>query len=246
MPQASVDRALRMIDDKFLAQRLRPTVERVRLQIGRGSPNTVAPMLEAWFAGLAPRLGVAPAAEAGQLAPPPAVRQALDAVWATALAAATELAGLAVAQERETLSSERQDVAHAREALARHSAKHCCKSQSPRRAHSWPRQRSAPRSWRPSSNTPRRICKPPARPWRTWCRPMRANAAPMPISFAPKLASCSGPRSGRLLASGDCCRRSTGRASRAKQAQRELSDAQCVHDKERVGRDSCKNPQKPT
>jgi uncharacterized protein (DUF2267 family) len=44
--------------DALIAEGLRPTIERVRLKIGRGSPNTVSPMLEAWFATLASRLGV--------------------------------------------------------------------------------------------------------------------------------------------------------------------------------------------
>jgi hypothetical protein len=36
--------------DARLAEGKRPTIERVRLKIGRGSPNTVSPMLEKWFA----------------------------------------------------------------------------------------------------------------------------------------------------------------------------------------------------
>lgn len=43
----------------------RPTIERVRLKIGRGSPNTVSPMLDAWFRGLGRRLQ-----DPGALAPP--------------------------------------------------------------------------------------------------------------------------------------------------------------------------------
>ena len=45
--------------DALLAQGLRPTIERVRLHIGRGSPNTVSPMLESWFGTLGERLGIA-------------------------------------------------------------------------------------------------------------------------------------------------------------------------------------------
>jgi hypothetical protein len=55
--------------DALLAQQVRPTVERVRLKIGHGSPNTLAPMLERWFADLAPRLGLA-VGDAGQKLPP--------------------------------------------------------------------------------------------------------------------------------------------------------------------------------
>ena len=42
--------------DALLAEGKRPTIERVRLKIGRGSPNTVSPMLERWFATLGERL----------------------------------------------------------------------------------------------------------------------------------------------------------------------------------------------
>ena len=43
--------------DALLHQGMRPTIERIRLHIGRGSPNTVSPMLEQWFSGLGKRLG---------------------------------------------------------------------------------------------------------------------------------------------------------------------------------------------
>lgn len=42
--------------DQLLHDGLRPTIERVRHKIGRGSPNTVSPMLENWFATLGKRL----------------------------------------------------------------------------------------------------------------------------------------------------------------------------------------------
>ena len=42
--------------DALLAEGKRPTIERVRLKIGRGSPNTVSPMLERWFETLGERL----------------------------------------------------------------------------------------------------------------------------------------------------------------------------------------------
>ena len=43
--------------DALLHEGLRPTIERVRQKIGSGSPNTVSPMLERWFATLGQRLG---------------------------------------------------------------------------------------------------------------------------------------------------------------------------------------------
>lgn len=102
--------------DALTAERLRPTVERVRMKIGRGSPNTVAPMLEAWFAGLAQRLGVTSSGEGGQ-GLPPAVRQAMDGVWSAAIAAAADQAAQTLTQDREALAGDRRDLAQAREAL---------------------------------------------------------------------------------------------------------------------------------
>ncbi|WP_050983058.1 DNA-binding protein [Cupriavidus basilensis] len=42
--------------DALLLAGQRPTIERIRLHLGRGSPNTVSPYLDAWFAGLGARL----------------------------------------------------------------------------------------------------------------------------------------------------------------------------------------------
>ncbi|WP_415750910.1 DNA-binding protein, partial [Escherichia coli] len=39
--------------DALLGAGERPTVERVRLRLGRGSPNTIGPLLDAWWAQLA-------------------------------------------------------------------------------------------------------------------------------------------------------------------------------------------------
>jgi hypothetical protein len=42
--------------DVVLNRGERPTIERIRQQLGRGSPNTVGPMLDSWYATLARRL----------------------------------------------------------------------------------------------------------------------------------------------------------------------------------------------
>ena len=76
--------------DALLAEGLRPTIERVRLKIGRGSPNTVSPMLERWFASLGQRIagGTNPSANlaAGNDADgvPVSVRNATRLLWETA------------------------------------------------------------------------------------------------------------------------------------------------------------------
>jgi hypothetical protein len=94
--------------DTLIGEGLRPTIERVRQKIGRGSPNTVSPMLEAWFATLAPRLGVSndtnPTA-VGALPEP--VRQAALKLWEIALTASQQEAANKIELEKETLAQER-------------------------------------------------------------------------------------------------------------------------------------------
>ena len=69
--------------DALLREGLRPTIERVRQRLGGGSPNTVSPMLERWFATLGKRLeGRSESladSEARQL--PLAVVQSAQQVW---------------------------------------------------------------------------------------------------------------------------------------------------------------------
>ena len=58
-----VDRAA----DALLREGERPTIERIRLRLGRGSPNTINPLLDAWWKRLAGRL------DAGRAAPTPGI-----------------------------------------------------------------------------------------------------------------------------------------------------------------------------
>lgn len=71
--------------DALLLEGARPTIERVRLKIGRGSPNTVSPHLDAWFKHLGARIQ-----DPGAFAAPPdvpdPVLQAARHFWETALA----------------------------------------------------------------------------------------------------------------------------------------------------------------
>lgn len=101
--------------DALVAQRLRPTIERVRERLGRGSPNTIAPMLETWFAGLSARLGV-DQHEGGE--PRPAlVRRMADELWKASLSLAGEQASEALASEHAQVERERQALAVAQTAL---------------------------------------------------------------------------------------------------------------------------------
>ena len=106
--------------DTLLADGVRPTIERVRQKLGRGSPNTVAPMLESWFATLGPRLGLAAGDDEGRTQGLPlSVQQAFQSIWSTALATAELQAQEDIAAQRQALDIERQSLQRAREDLDR-------------------------------------------------------------------------------------------------------------------------------
>ncbi|KZC22698.1 MULTISPECIES: DNA-binding protein [Rhodanobacter] len=82
--------------DRVLARGERPTVERVRSELGRGSPARVGQLLETWWEALAKRL----AGEARLPELPPEVAAAFRAVWATASEHAAGAARSGLAQEQ--------------------------------------------------------------------------------------------------------------------------------------------------
>lgn len=73
--------------DALLLEGARPTIERVRQHIGRGSPNTVSPHLDNWFARLGARISDPLAFRAPPDVPEP-VLQAARHFWESALALA--------------------------------------------------------------------------------------------------------------------------------------------------------------
>jgi len=85
--------------DRILARGERPTVERVRAELGRGSPARVGQLLETWWEALAKRL----AGEARLPELPPEVATAFRAVWATASEHATAGALASLAHEQHSL-----------------------------------------------------------------------------------------------------------------------------------------------
>lgn len=110
--------------DAVLALGERPTIERVRQQLGSGSPNTVGPMLDGWYGSLAKRLQ-APADTAEQNAagpqvplPAPVIRAA-KALWGRALQHSDERATAHFAQAREELGAQAEALRQAQDELAR-------------------------------------------------------------------------------------------------------------------------------
>jgi len=100
--------------DALLQEGLRPTIERVRQKIGSGSPNTVSPMLERWFATLGKRLegrtaGLADG-EAQQL--PLAIVQAAQQFWDVARREADQVQVQKTEAARRELQLQREALAH--------------------------------------------------------------------------------------------------------------------------------------
>src|ERR1700727_1722876 len=68
--------------DTLLRAGDRPTIEKIRAKIGRGSPNTINPMLDAWWKTLSARLDSGPAA-LHRL--PESIAHIAEAMWMQAL-----------------------------------------------------------------------------------------------------------------------------------------------------------------
>jgi hypothetical protein len=101
--------------DAVLARGERPTVERVRQQLGRGSPARVGGLLDLWWARLAARLK----GETRLPALPSGVSQAFVTVWQHAIHFAQETAELAIAEQHQVLREERLRVANVEEQARR-------------------------------------------------------------------------------------------------------------------------------
>ena len=101
---ADVDRAA----DALLRAGERPTIEKVRQKIGRGSPNTINPLLDQWWSRLAGRLDAGPAAL--HRIPEP-VAHAAEGLWLTALAEARRRAALESRGTKAAIDRDRQDLA---------------------------------------------------------------------------------------------------------------------------------------
>ena len=98
-----VDRAA----DQLLHAGQRPTIERVRATIGRGSPNTINPLLDAWWQRLAGRLDAGPQA-LHRL--PDAVLHAAEGLWLQTLNEARKRAATEQGSSRSALANDRQEI----------------------------------------------------------------------------------------------------------------------------------------
>jgi hypothetical protein len=110
--------------DLLLHEGLRPTIERVRQKIGRGSPNTVSPMLERWFASLGQRLagGTVPAAGNDADGVPVSVRNATRLLWETARREAEQVQRQEVDAARAQLRESEEALHHGQAELAQREA----------------------------------------------------------------------------------------------------------------------------
>ena len=99
--------------DALLQKGARHTIERIRLHIGRGSPNTVSPLLEQWFSNLGQRLGVLNTPEQGADIPGVVLEMA-KALWGKASAQAQAHSELACAGERVRLEVEARNLSEAK------------------------------------------------------------------------------------------------------------------------------------
>jgi hypothetical protein len=100
---ADVDRAA----DRLLREGERPTIEKVRLKIGRGSPNTINPLLDTWWKRLAGRLDAGPAAL--HRLPEP-VLLAAEGLWMQTLDEARRRAAAEQGSRKASLAKDRQDL----------------------------------------------------------------------------------------------------------------------------------------
>lgn len=92
--------------DAVLARGERPTVERVRLELGRGSPARVGGLLDQWWEQLAGRLR----GESRLPGLPGEVAQAFIAIWQQAITLAQSVAEQSLANQRQVLAEEREAV----------------------------------------------------------------------------------------------------------------------------------------
>lgn len=104
--------------DALLLEGERPTIERVRLKLGRGSPNTITGFLNTWFMGLGSRLASEHPADI-----PEPVFTAARTLWQSAQAAAHAQIQTDQVAQREQLDRDRGALASRAKALEAEAAR---------------------------------------------------------------------------------------------------------------------------
>ena len=100
---ADVDRAA----DALLRDGQRPTIEKIRAILGRGSPNTINPLLDQWWQRLAGRLDAGPAAL--HRLPEP-VLLAAEGLWLQSLDEARKRAAAEQGSKKASLARDAQEI----------------------------------------------------------------------------------------------------------------------------------------
>lgn len=100
-------RDVELAADACLRLGQRPTIEKIREKIGRGSPNTINPILDAWWKRLASRLDAGPAALHRRL--PESVAHVAEALWMQALEEGRRRAAQELTREARTAAHTKDD-----------------------------------------------------------------------------------------------------------------------------------------
>jgi len=90
--------------DALLQRGIRPTIEKLRAELGTGSPNTLMRMVETWWSQLAERLAAQARADVPGLPEP--VQRAMQVLWAEAVVTTRQAADAQVADARKVLEEE--------------------------------------------------------------------------------------------------------------------------------------------
>jgi hypothetical protein len=111
-PSATTSRGISAADvdrtaDALLRDGERPTIERIRARLAKGSPNTINPLLTAWWRRLAGRLDAGPAAL--HRLPEP-VLLAAEGLWLQTLDEARRRAAAEQGSKRASLAKDAQEI----------------------------------------------------------------------------------------------------------------------------------------
>ncbi|MFO1503068.1 MAG: DNA-binding protein [Steroidobacteraceae bacterium] len=108
--------------DALLLEGIRPTIDRVRVRLGRGSPNTINEFMDAWWAKLGSRLRDLPGREFPQV--PERVAANLHKLWNDALEAAHDVLAESHGRRDADLTERERSLAAESEQLQRDRQSH--------------------------------------------------------------------------------------------------------------------------